>query len=33
MTEAFAKNAIPKVWRKYCYETLKSLSGWFVDFK
>lgn len=30
---AFAKNQIPKVWRKHCYETLKPLSGWFVDFK
>lgn len=33
MTVAFSLNKIPQIWRKYCYETLKSLSGWFIDFK
>jgi dynein heavy chain len=33
MTVAFSMNTIPRVWRKYCYETLKSLSSCFADFK
>ena len=33
MVVAFSLNQIPRVWRKYCYETLKPLSGWLVDFK
>ena len=33
MVSAFERNAVPHLWKKYCYETLKPLGGWFVDFK
>jgi dynein heavy chain len=33
MVSAFEKNAVPSMWRKYCYETMKPLGSWFVDFK
>lgn len=33
MLLAFSLNRIPQIWKKHCYETLKSLSSWFIDFK
>ena len=33
MVIAFEQNRIPQFWRKYCYETMKPLGGWFIDFK
>lgn len=33
MMASFSLNRIPASWKKYCYETLKPLSSWFVDFK
>ena len=33
MMFSFSLNKIPQIWKKYCYETLKSLSAWFIDFK
>ena len=33
MLEAFLLNKIPQIWKKHCYETLKPLSSWYVDFK
>ena len=33
MAHALQNNNLPRIWLKYCYETLKPLASWFIDFK
>jgi hypothetical protein len=33
MTVALENNCIPRMWSKFCYETLKPLASWHTDFK
>jgi dynein heavy chain len=33
MSVALENNYIPRLWSKYCYETLKPLASWHTDFK